>query len=145
MATLEDDLRDNIVTREPSSGFLTTAKYKCDNCPREYKAFALNRVSEGVYKCKQCDREEVRAQPKPEVDLQEKAIAQARAMRNRLLNSSDWTQVTDNRLSVEEREAWAAYREAVRVVVDAVKLGDPAVWPNPPSQTPEMGGGGGET
>lgn len=144
MPTLEDDIRDEIVSREPSSGFMVSAKFKCDNCPREYKAFALNRVSEGVYKCKQCGREEVRAQPKPAVDPIGRALVQARAYRNRVLLASDWTQVPDNRLTTEEKEDWAAYREAVRAVVDAVKLGDPAVWPTPPAETPDMGEEGGE-
>jgi DNA-directed RNA polymerase subunit RPC12/RpoP len=144
MATLEDDLRDNIVTREPSSGFLTTAKYKCDNCPRQYQAFALNRVDTNVYRCKQCDREEVRAQPPAEVDPIEKALVQARSYRNRVLLATDWTQVPDNRLTTEQKEAWAAYREAVRTQVDAVKLGLEAEWPDPPAETPDMGEEGGE-
>jgi ribosomal protein L37AE/L43A len=140
MPTLEDDLQNEITTREPSSGFLTTAKYKCDNCPRQYQAFALNRVDTNVYRCKQCDREEVRAVPPPPPDLAAKAVDAARALRNRLLNASDWTQVVDNRLTQQERDDWAAYREAVRAQVDAVKNGDPAVWPTPPSTSPEMGG-----
>jgi len=53
-----------------------------------------------------------------------------RALRNRRLAASDWTQLPDNGLSVEQREAWATYRQQLR---DA-----PATWtPGPTWDAPE--------
>jgi len=64
------------------------------------------------------DGEAVDAPPIP-VDPQ----AVARRMRKYLLDSSDWTQVSDNQLTEEEKANWASYRQALRdfpqTVVDA--------------------------
>lgn len=56
----------------------------------------------------------------PEADL-----AHARAKRDRLLAESDWTQQPDNRLTPDQRAAWAAVREAWRARVDDLKAGQP--------------------
>ena len=39
---------------------------------------------------------------------------QNRKLRNRLLSESDWTQIPDNNLSVEERQKWSSYRNKLR-------------------------------
>ena len=53
-----------------------------------------------------------------------------RAQRGRFLAGSDWTQLSDNGLSDEQRAAWAVYRQALR---DA-----PANWtPAPTWDAPE--------
>lgn len=52
-----------------------------------------------------------------------------RAERNRLLSACDWTQLPD--VPLPTREAWAAYRQALR---DVTSQPDPfnIVWPTPP-------------
>jgi len=65
----------------------------------------------------------------PEDDL-----AHARAKRDRLLAESDWTQQPDNRLTAEQRAAWAEVREAWRGRIDDIKAGvTPRPWATPPS------------
>jgi hypothetical protein len=57
-----------------------------------------------------------------------------RALRNRRLAASDWTQLPDNGLTDEQRAAWATYRQQLR---DA-----PANWtPAPTWDAPEPPGG----
>jgi len=53
-----------------------------------------------------------------------------RTERNRLLQASDWTQLPDVPLTT--KEAWAAYRQALR---DVTLQPDPfnIVWPTPPA------------
>ena len=61
-------------------------------------------------------------------------LAEARAHRDRLLSASDWTQAPDNRLTQEQRQAWANVREQWRVVVDDIKRGLPAQpWADEPA------------
>lgn len=141
--TLEDDINNDDI----SAGALEALGYDADanrarcpgGCNKMMFTYAISRVSEGQYQCRHCAmnaaRAIVAAAPKPD-----KTLDRARATRNRLLNASDWTQIADNRLTQQERDDWATYREAVRAQVDAVKNGDPAVWPTPPSTSPEMGG-----
>ena len=52
-----------------------------------------------------------------------------RKKRNALLAASDWTQLPD--VPLETKEAWAAYRQALR---DITEQPDPfnIVWPTPP-------------
>ena len=47
------------------------------------------------------------------------------------LNRSDWTQLPDNNLSVEKRQEWADYRQALREITNQA---DPfsIVWPVSP-------------
>lgn len=64
----------------------------------------------------------------------EEDLAHARQKRDRLLADSDWTQVADNRLTPEQRAAWAEVRAAWRSRVDDVKSGlTPRPWASPPS------------
>lgn len=51
--------------------------------------------------------------------------------RNTLLANSDWTELPSNqaRKSEEWRQAWAAYRQALR----DIDLSNP-VWPQPPAK-----------
>lgn len=44
--------------------------------------------------------------------------AVARWWRNALLTESDWSQVTDNSLSEEQRELWRNYRQELRNISD---------------------------
>jgi hypothetical protein len=56
--------------------------------------------------------------------------AKIRQRRIELLKSSDWTQITDYDLGAD-REAWAAYRQALRDLADAANPFD-ITWPQPP-------------
>jgi len=51
-------------------------------------------------------------------------------IRNFLLTQTDWTQVSDNDLTQEEKNAWAVYRQALRDI--DVQKPHPS-WPVPPS------------
>jgi hypothetical protein len=57
--------------------------------------------------------------------------AKVREQRIQLLKASDWTQIADYDLGAD-REAWAAYRQAVRDLADAPNPFDIS-WPQPPA------------
>ena len=57
--------------------------------------------------------------------------AKIRQQRIELLKASDWTQITDYDLGAD-REAWAAYRQALRDLADAPNPFD-LTWPQPPA------------
>ena len=66
------------------------------------------------------------------IPLEDKKIIQwsiVRNQRDRLLQASDWTQLPDVPLAT--KEAWAAYRQALR---DVTLQPDPfnIIWPQPP-------------
>ena len=52
-----------------------------------------------------------------------------RAQRNYLLAQSDWTQLADAPLTQEQKNAWAAYRQALRDVPSHFNLPEEVVWP----------------
>jgi hypothetical protein len=54
-----------------------------------------------------------------------------REQRIQLLKASDWTQITDYDLGAD-RDAWAAYRQALRDLADAPNPFD-ITWPMPPA------------
>lgn len=104
---------------------MTATRTSCAVCGRPHPDWALTDTDI----CGRCviDARREAAAPTPPDPL-----ASARAERNRRLAASDWTQLPDARLDAAARDAWAAYREAVRAVVDAVRAGSPAAWPTPP-------------
>jgi hypothetical protein len=57
--------------------------------------------------------------------------ARIRQQRIQLLQSCDWTQITDYDLGAD-REAWATYRQALRDLADAPNPFD-ITWPQPPA------------
>jgi len=57
--------------------------------------------------------------------------AKIRQRRIELLQSCDWTQITDYDLGAD-RDAWAAYRQALRDLADAPNPFD-ITWPQPPA------------
>ena len=60
-------------------------------------------------------------------------LERARQKRNQLLAETDWTQAPDNRLSEDQRQAYADCREQWRSVVDDLKAGmPPRPWAEPP-------------
>jgi hypothetical protein len=70
----------------------------------------------------------VRAYTFDELQLQHSKV---REQRIALLKASDWTQITDYDLGAD-REAWAAYRQALRDLADAPNPFD-ITWPTPPA------------
>ena len=62
------------------------------------------------------------------------AIDQVRKFRNAQLKACDWTQTLDSPLNDEQRQAWSAYRQALRDF--------PATWtPSPVAEFPVPPGG----
>jgi hypothetical protein len=57
--------------------------------------------------------------------------AKVRQQRIELLQSCDWTQIADYDLGAD-RDAWAAYRQALRDLADAANPFD-ITWPQPPA------------
>ena len=60
-----------------------------------------------------------------------------RTERNARLAASDWTQLVDAHLSVDKKQAWADYRQALRDLPDEVTLTSPqdldaVTWPDFP-------------
>jgi hypothetical protein len=71
-------------------------------------------------------------EPPPPPSLEELA-ALARARRDELLASTDWTQLPD--VPAATRQAWAGYRQALRDLTAQRGFPDQIVWPEPPSAT----------
>lgn len=62
-------------------------------------------------------------------------LEDVRKVRNRLLSSSDWTQLQDSPLSEDQKEEWQLYRMVLRdldfVATDISSVSD-VVWPDKP-------------
>ena len=58
-------------------------------------------------------------------------INEIRLMRNQLLLLSDYTQLSDAPASID-KEAWQAYRQALREITLQPNFPNDIVWPNPP-------------
>lgn len=55
-----------------------------------------------------------------------------RKKRNKLLAECDWTQFFDSPLSVEQKQAWATYRQALRDLPETVDVNNP-IYPSKPN------------
>jgi hypothetical protein len=55
-----------------------------------------------------------------------------RTQRNRLLQQSDWTALSDAHLSQDKKDAWFAYRQALRELPDETTNPLEAEWPTSP-------------
>ncbi|WP_163832006.1 tail fiber assembly protein [Spartinivicinus ruber] len=55
-----------------------------------------------------------------------------RGHRNELLRATDWTQMTDNSLTDEQRKAWAKYRQRLRDIPQVNDEPQEVTWPIPP-------------
>jgi len=55
-----------------------------------------------------------------------------RTERNFHLSQSDWTQLADAPLSPEQKQAWSAYRQALRDVPSSFTTPEEVVWPEIP-------------
>jgi hypothetical protein len=60
----------------------------------------------------------------------EQLAAEVRVERDRLLVSSDWTQVLD---APVDQAAWASYRQALRDITAQVSFPQQVVWPAAPN------------
>lgn len=58
------------------------------------------------------------------------AAREARQLRNKLLSTSDWTQVAD---APVDASAWATYRQALRDVPQQEGFPDNITWPEAPA------------
>jgi hypothetical protein len=52
--------------------------------------------------------------------------------RNLLLYESDWTQIPNNPLTVEQQQAWADYRQQLRDIKSQPGYPNNVIWPTPP-------------
>lgn len=66
-------------------------------------------------------------------ELYEIVSDEVREQRNRLLATSDWTQVAD---APVDQAAWATYRQSLRDITDQVGFPENVDWPVPPTQNP---------
>lgn len=60
---------------------------------------------------------------------------EVRAKRDKLLADTDWTQVLDAPIDTETREAYRAYRQALRDIPEQEGFPETIVWPELPAKT----------
>lgn len=60
------------------------------------------------------------------------AIAYILPKRQKLLYASDWTQIPNNPLTLQEQENWAKYRQALRDITSQFGYPFNITWPTPP-------------
>jgi len=67
------------------------------------------------------------------VIVESKAIADVSSKRNKLLYQTDWTQIPNGPLTVQQQNSWAIYRQQLRDI--STQSGYPynVVWPTPPN------------
>jgi len=68
-------------------------------------------------------------QPAPQADDR---LAYLRHVRDLLVGLTDWTQAADSPLTVEQRGAWATYRQALRDLPQSYAGAGPIPWPEAP-------------
>lgn len=52
--------------------------------------------------------------------------------RDKLLYTSDWTQIPNNPLTTEQQQAWAVYRQELRDITSQSGYPFNVIWPTPP-------------
>lgn len=67
------------------------------------------------------------------VENENMAIASVSQKRQRLLYSTDWTQIPNNPLSTAQQEAWATYRQELRDISQQSGYPFNVVWPVAPT------------
>lgn len=60
------------------------------------------------------------------------AITDVLSKRQKLLYSSDWTQLPNGPLTQQQQEAWVTYRQALRDITDQSGFPTDVVWPTRP-------------
>lgn len=61
----------------------------------------------------------------------EELLSKIRTKRNQLLSACDWTQLPDAQLTIEQKQAWTAYRQQLRDFPETCDPYNP-VWPVKP-------------
>lgn len=69
---------------------------------------------------------------KTQQEIDDLLYAKLRAKRDKLLLESDWTVLTDNKLSDAKKNEWLTYRQALRDLTDTVDINN-IVYPTKPS------------
>ena len=77
--------------------------------------------------------EPVLPEPEPEPEPEPLTWDSIRNERNFLLTQSDWTQLADAPLTAEQKNAWTAYRQALRDVPSSFSTPEEVVWPTLPA------------
>ena len=62
----------------------------------------------------------------------EMLLDNVRVTRNRLLTDSDWTQIPNGPLTLEQQQAWATYRQELRDVTKQSGCPSNVIWPTKP-------------
>lgn len=70
--------------------------------------------------------------PEPGPPTEEQLAAEARYQRNQMLAASDWTQLPDVPIEVNNKNAWAVYRQALRNLPQQAEFPTTISWPSPP-------------
>lgn len=98
-------------------------RVECPHCGRMKPAFAIING-----RCREDQHDEARA------SAQRPALTwnDIRGQRAILLQRCDWTQVADADLTQPEKDAWAAYRQALRDIPETYPMPLEVVWPQPP-------------
>lgn len=60
------------------------------------------------------------------------AISDVSSKRQKLLSSSDWTQIPDNPLTSEQKALWAQYRQELRDITSQEGYPFSVIWPTKP-------------
>lgn len=84
------------------------------------------------------------AETVPEIVLRNIQGIEVRSTRSLMLRSSDWTQVSDNNLTVQERISWATYRQLLRDIPEQPGFPVSIQWPVRPGMSQDAGNETGE-
>lgn len=119
----------------PSDEFLSEMGYAKVNVFRPH-----NQRSEKLIPCQPIYEEPwvytVEVVPKTVEEIEAETQSEAlkvRDTRNKLLASCDWTQLADVSLSIEQKENWNIYRQALRDVPDQAGFPWDVQWPLSPN------------
>ena len=98
-----------------------TERKDCPSCKRNRPVFVFDETGA----CDNCRIETLRLHA-PTIDK----LAEIRAERQRRLEASDWTQLSD--VPPETSKKWQAYRQALRDVLDEYEKTKVLTWPKKP-------------
>ena len=64
--------------------------------------------------------------------------AAVREQRDQMLAKCDWTQLADAHLSLDKKQAWSDYRQALRDIPEDFEVPTQVQWPTIPGATPTV-------
>lgn len=108
---------------------LAEAYSGCQIIEGEFQPTEYSWVNGGIAHTPQIKLDMRTYQPTPE-ELHAQADSEARTFRDSLLTRSDWTQLPD--VPSETKEAWAAYRQALRDITKQTGYPYEINWPTVP-------------